>query len=420
MSNPVAQVSHVPNNLRFRRKFGRIKKIIDIPNLIEIQKRSYEEFLQRDVRARGAPGSGPAGGLQVGLPDQGLQRDRVARVRQLHARRAEVRRRRVPPARHDLRRAAQGDGPAGDLGRRPGERRALDQEREGAGGLLRRDPADDHATARSWSTAPSGSSSSQLHRSPGVFFDHDKGKTHASGKLLYSARIIPYRGSWIDFEFDPRDILFVRIDRRRKFHATVAAARPRHDHRGPAQLLLPQGHHRPRRPQGGQAVPARSAGRHQGDARRPPSAVRNELIVKEGRKFTKARHPADGAGGRRADPDHARGGPRPRLGARRRGPEDRRGAARVQRGDHRGEARACCAQRGIDARRGALPRRHAHRPVAAQHAAAGQDRRRPRRRSSRSTGGCAPAIRRRPRPRRRSSTTCSSIPSATICRASAA
>src|SRR4029450_12710708 len=62
---------------------------------------------------------------------------------------------------------------------------------------------------------------SQLHRSPGVFFDHDKGKTHASGKLLYSARIIPYRGSWIDFEFDPRDILFVRIDRRRKFHATV-------------------------------------------------------------------------------------------------------------------------------------------------------------------------------------------------------
>src|SRR5215510_9697033 len=62
---------------------------------------------------------------------------------------------------------------------------------------------------------------SQLHRSPGVFFDHDKGKTHSSGKLLFSARIIPYRGSWIDFEFDPRDILYVRIDRRRKFHATV-------------------------------------------------------------------------------------------------------------------------------------------------------------------------------------------------------
>ncbi|MEY1663194.1 DNA-directed RNA polymerase subunit beta [Isoalcanivorax beigongshangi] len=62
---------------------------------------------------------------------------------------------------------------------------------------------------------------SQLHRSPGVFFDHDKGKTHSSGKLLYSARVIPYRGSWLDFEFDPKDQVFVRIDRRRKLPATV-------------------------------------------------------------------------------------------------------------------------------------------------------------------------------------------------------
>ncbi|MFT7320853.1 DNA-directed RNA polymerase subunit beta [Congregibacter sp.] len=62
---------------------------------------------------------------------------------------------------------------------------------------------------------------SQLHRSPGVFFDHDKGKTHSSGKLLYSARIIPYRGSWLDFEFDPKDLVFARIDRRRKLPATI-------------------------------------------------------------------------------------------------------------------------------------------------------------------------------------------------------
>jgi len=62
---------------------------------------------------------------------------------------------------------------------------------------------------------------SQLHRSPGVFFDHDKGKTHSSGKLLFSARIIPYRGSWLDFEFDPKDLLYVRIDRRRKLPATI-------------------------------------------------------------------------------------------------------------------------------------------------------------------------------------------------------
>lgn len=62
---------------------------------------------------------------------------------------------------------------------------------------------------------------SQLHRSPGVFFDSDKGKTHSSGKVLYNARIIPYRGSWLDFEFDPKDHLFVRIDRRRKLPATI-------------------------------------------------------------------------------------------------------------------------------------------------------------------------------------------------------
>src|ERR1700690_3917341 len=62
---------------------------------------------------------------------------------------------------------------------------------------------------------------SQLHRSPGVFFEHDKGKTHASGKLLYSARVIPYRGSWLDFEFDPKDCIFARIDRRRKLPVTI-------------------------------------------------------------------------------------------------------------------------------------------------------------------------------------------------------
>lgn len=62
---------------------------------------------------------------------------------------------------------------------------------------------------------------SQLHRSPGVFFEHDRGKTHSSGKLLFSARVIPYRGSWLDFEFDPKDCIYVRIDRRRKLPATV-------------------------------------------------------------------------------------------------------------------------------------------------------------------------------------------------------
>src|SRR5499427_9251626 len=127
---------------------------------------------------------------------------------------------------------------------------------------------------------------SQLHRSPGVFFDHDKGKTHASGKLLYSARIIPYRGSWVDLEFDPRDIVYVRIDRRRKFHATVLLRALGmttedllnyyyrsdtivFDGRKPALVFNPQ----------------HLLGAKVGSDIRDPKT--NDLIVKEGKKFTR-------------------------------------------------------------------------------------------------------------------------------------
>jgi DNA-directed RNA polymerase subunit beta len=127
---------------------------------------------------------------------------------------------------------------------------------------------------------------SQMHRSPGVFFEHDKGKTHASGKLLYSARVIPYRGSWVDLEFDPRDILYVRIDRRRKFHATVLlralgmtsedllnyyyrSDTILFDGRKPALLFNPN-----------HLLGAKVSA----DVRDPKT---NELIVKEGKKFTR-------------------------------------------------------------------------------------------------------------------------------------
>jgi DNA-directed RNA polymerase subunit beta len=78
---------------------------------------------------------------------------------------------------------------------------------------------------------------SQLHRSPGVFFDHDKGKTHSSGKVLYNARVIPYRGSWLDFEFDAKDNLFVRIDRRRKCRRPLFCAHWTSPRRNPGHLL---------------------------------------------------------------------------------------------------------------------------------------------------------------------------------------
>ena len=102
---------------------------------------------------------------------------------------------------------------------------------------------------------------SQLHRSPGVFFDHDRGKTHSSGKLLFSARIIPYRGSWLDFEFDPKDCVFARIDRRRKLPVTIILrALGMNESRDPRDVLRHQ-HvlHQPRRsgPAAGAAAPAR-------------------------------------------------------------------------------------------------------------------------------------------------------------------
>src|ERR1700752_4421043 len=128
---------------------------------------------------------------------------------------------------------------------------------------------------------------SQLHRSPGVFFDHDKGKTHASGRLLYSGRIIPYRGSWIDFEFDARDILYVRIDRRRKFHATVllrALGMTIEDllnYYYKRDTILLDGRKASKKFQAEHLVGLKATR----DLRHPGT---NELIVKEGRKFTRA------------------------------------------------------------------------------------------------------------------------------------
>ena len=143
----------------------------------------------------------------------------------------------------------------------------------------------------------------QLHRSPGVFFDHDKGKTHSSGKLLYSARVIPYRGSWLDFEFDHKDIIYVRIDRRRKMHATVLLRALGYSDAGAAQLLLLD---RDRLPREGRQVreehrvrpprrPARDA-RHQ-DRRRGRRQEEHQVHARRDQEAegSEARAPADRA-----------------------------------------------------------------------------------------------------------------------------
>ena len=135
--------SVIQNNFRVRKNYAKITKIIDIPNLIDIQKQSYEKFLQKDIPADQREDVGLQGVFKCVFPIKDFSRDLVARVRLLQPRQAEVRRRRVPPARHDVRGADQGGHPPRRLGHERRDRLPVDPRRQGAGGLLRRDPADD-------------------------------------------------------------------------------------------------------------------------------------------------------------------------------------------------------------------------------------------------------------------------------------
>ncbi|MGH8370417.1 MAG: DNA-directed RNA polymerase subunit beta, partial [Gammaproteobacteria bacterium] len=127
---------------------------------------------------------------------------------------------------------------------------------------------------------------SQLHRSPGVFFDHDKGKTHSSGKLLFSARVIPYRGSWLDFEFDPKDAVFVRIDRRRKLPATILLRALGYDDEQILKLFFEtNAFHLTKDEIKLDLVPERLRGETAGFEIK----IKNKVLVEEGRRIT-ARH----------------------------------------------------------------------------------------------------------------------------------
>jgi DNA-directed RNA polymerase subunit beta len=275
----------VPYNLRFHRNFGRIKKIIDLPNLIEIQKNSYNLFLQKDVPSDQRQNLGLQGVFKSVFPIKDFNEtsslefvgynlgDPKYDVEECHQRGMTY----AAPLKVTVRLVLF------DVDPHTGSRNIRNvKEQEVYFGEI-------PLMTSNGTFMVNGTERvivSQLHRSPGVFFEHDKGKTHASGKLLYSARIIPYRGSWIDFEFDPRDILYVRIDRRRKFHATVLL-------RGlgmTTEDLLNYFHKSDtvvfdgRKPmlvfKADQLVGVKAGA----DVRDPKS---NELIVKEGRKFTR-------------------------------------------------------------------------------------------------------------------------------------
>jgi DNA-directed RNA polymerase subunit beta len=285
MSDPVTAVSQVPNNLRFRRTFGQIKKIINIPNLIDIQKRSYDEFLQREVASEQRKDQGLQAVFKSVFPIKDFNEtaslefvsyalgDPKYDVDECHQRGMTF----AAPLKVTVQLVIWDVDPESGI-------RSIKNVKEQEVYFGEIPLMTSHGTFMVNGTERV--IVSQLHRSPGVFFDHDKGKTHASGKLLYSARIIPYRGSWIDFEFDPRDILFVRIDRRRKFHATVLlralgmTAEDLLNYFYKKDTVVLDGKKAAKLFQPG-LLQGQKASR---DVRHPET---NELLLKEGRKFTK-------------------------------------------------------------------------------------------------------------------------------------
>ncbi len=205
---------------RSRRNFGKIEKVIEIPNLIDMQKHSYARFLQKSVPPEEREDVGLQGAFKSVFPIHDF-----AGTSSL-----EFVKYTFEDVKYDeedcLNKGMTYEAPLKltvrlvvfDTDTANGAKSIRDiKEQEIYFGTL--PMMTDRGTFIINGTERVVVS--QLHRSPGAFFDHDKGKTHSSGKLLYSARIIPLRGSWLDFEFDHKDLLYVRIDRRRKFPATI-------------------------------------------------------------------------------------------------------------------------------------------------------------------------------------------------------
>jgi len=205
---------------RLRKDFGRISEIAKMPNLIEVQKNSYEHFLQRDIDRRTRGDFGLQEVFKTVFPIKDFSD--TSSLEFVHYE--------FDEPKYDVEECQQrGITYAAplkvtlrlivwDVDEFTGMRSVRDiKEQEVYMG--------DMPLMTSHGTFVINGTErvivSQMHRSPGVFFDHDRGKTHSSGKFLYAARIIPYRGSWLDFEFDAKDLVFVRIDRRRKLPVTV-------------------------------------------------------------------------------------------------------------------------------------------------------------------------------------------------------
>ena len=203
-----------------RRDFSKIATQVEIPNLIDIQRRSYDRFLQRDASPQEREDIGLQAAFTSVFPI--VDYNETAMIEFLDYA--------VGAPKYDVRECLErGMTFAAPLKIRA---RLIVWEKDEKSGAKRvRDVREQEVYVGELPLMTGNGTFvingtervvvSQLQRSPGVIFNHDKGKTHASGKVLYSARVIPYRGSWLDFEFDAKDILYVRIDRRRKIPATV-------------------------------------------------------------------------------------------------------------------------------------------------------------------------------------------------------
>ena len=205
---------------RIRKSFGRIPEAVQMPNLIEVQRSSYEQFLQREVRPGQRNDEGIEAVFKSVFPIKDFNEKAVLEYVSYE----------FEEPKYDVEECIQRDMTfAAPL--KVKLRLIVFETEEETGARSVKDikeqdvyMGDIPLMTDKGTFIVNGTERvivSQMHRSPGVFFDHDKGKTHASGKLLFAARIIPYRGSWLDFEFDAKDIVYVRIDRRRKLPATT-------------------------------------------------------------------------------------------------------------------------------------------------------------------------------------------------------
>ncbi|MCB9948638.1 MAG: DNA-directed RNA polymerase subunit beta, partial [Rhodospirillaceae bacterium] len=205
---------------RIRKNFGRIPEVAQMPNLIEVQRSSYDQFLQMDVRVDQRQHVGLQEVFRSVFPIQDFsERAELDFVRY-----------ELEEPKYDVEECQQrGMTYAAPL--KVTLRLTVFDVEEDTGLKSIRDikeqdvyMGDMPLMTMNGTFVINGTERvivSQMHRSPGVFFDHDKGKTHSSGKYLFAARVIPYRGSWLDFEFDAKDHVYVRIDRRRKLPATT-------------------------------------------------------------------------------------------------------------------------------------------------------------------------------------------------------